>query len=113
MPVAAETTKVIQDKVLKSVQVGQNAVVDVVRSWADTVETVFSRVPEFTLAEVPPKPGQVLESTFNFTERLLAAQRDFASRVIEAALPATRAATSSAANTARGATTPPPTPSKG
>lgn len=96
MPTATETTKVIQDKLLQNVQVGQNAVVDLVRSWADTVETVFAGIPEVAFADVPPKPSQVLENGFNFTEKLLSSQRDFANRVFEAALPATRAATTSA-----------------
>lgn len=92
MATALATTKEIQDKVLAGIETGQQAFVDVVRSWAEAVETTFAKLPE--LATAPPaKPSELLESTFSFTERVFNSNRDFATRVFEAMVPATRAAT--------------------
>jgi hypothetical protein len=92
MPTALETTTAIQDKVFAGIEASQRAVVDYVRAWAETVETTFSKLPELATAE-PLKPSQVLETTLGFTEKVVASQREFASRLFEAALPATNAAT--------------------
>lgn len=106
MPTAVETTNVIQDQLFQSIQAGQQAVVESVRRWSETVELLASRMPELAFSE-PMKPSQVFESSIGFTERLVSSQRDFASRLLEAALPATRApqaATQSGSDTARQAT---------
>lgn len=89
---ALATTKEIQDKVFVNIETGQQAVVDYVRSWAEAVETTFAKLPELAVAE-PAKPSELLESTFSFTERVFNANREFTSRVFEAMVPATRAAT--------------------
>jgi hypothetical protein len=102
MPSALETTNAIQDKVFAGIEASQKAVVDYVRAWADTVATTFSKLPELATAE-PLKPSQVTETTLGFTEKVVASQREFASRLYEAALPATQAATGAAAGAATGA----------
>lgn len=106
MPTAVETTNVIQDQLFQSIQAGQQAVVESVRRWSETVELLASRMPELAFSE-PMKPSQVFESSIGFTERLVSSQRDFASQLLEAALPAARApqaATQSGSDTARQAT---------
>lgn len=110
MPTAIESTNAIQEKVLAGIQASQNALVESVRVWAEAVETTFSRFPEVAFSE-PPKPGQFFENTVSFTEKVLSSQRDFANRLFDAAVPATRApgsAASSVSSTATGKTTPPP-----
>ena len=101
MATATEVTQEIQDRVLDTVRVGQKGVIEFVRSWADTMEKTFSRLPELTLSNQPPRPGQTFESTLAFTERLWASQREFASQLFEAAVPATRAASAAAGQTAQ------------
>lgn len=108
MATALETTKEIQDKVFAGIETGQKAVIDVVRTWAETVETTFSKLPELAFAS-PAKPSELLESTFSFSERVFNSNRDFASKVFEAWLPVTRGAaagTQSAASQAAKATSP-------
>ena len=103
MPTAVETTTVIQDQLFQSIQAGQQAVVESVRRWSETVELLASRMPELAFSE-PMKPSQVFEASIGFTERLVSSQRDFASQLLEAALPAARApqaATQSGSATAR------------
>ncbi len=106
MATALETTKEIQDKVFAGIETGQQAVVDSVRAWAQTVETTFARLPELAFAD-PAKPSEILESTFSFTERVFNSNRDFTTKVLEAWLPATRAATAGARSaTAQGGKAP-------
>lgn len=90
MPTAVDTTTTIQDRLVESIQTGQRAVVESVRQWSETVELVASRMPELAFSE-PMKPSQVFEATIGFTERLMSSQRDFASQLLEAAMPAARA----------------------
>lgn len=97
MPTSIETTTAIQDKVFANLQVGQKAIVDSVRSWAETVETVSAKLPEL-VSSPPASPTQVLESTFGFTEKVLASQREFFTQVFDAAQPVTRAPQSAKAN---------------
>lgn len=96
MPTTLEVTNAIQDKVLDNVRVGQQAFVDCVQSWAHTVETAFTKLPELASAITPAKLDSVMGSTLAFTEQLLASQRDFAARVFEATMPATKAAQAAA-----------------
>ncbi|MGH9224026.1 MAG: hypothetical protein ACRD2W_09670 [Acidimicrobiales bacterium] len=103
MATATEVTQEVQERFLDTVQVGQKAVVDFVRSWADTVEATFSKLPEFTLSDSGPRPGQAFEAAFGFTERLLASQRDFANLLFEAVVPATRAPSAAARQAAQSA----------
>ena len=91
MPTTTEIQNVVEEKVLESVRVGQKAVVDSVRSWAETVETVYSRLPEANLSDAPVKPTEAFERAFGFAEKLLATQREFAAQVFEAAVPAAKA----------------------
>ncbi len=108
MPTYAETTKDVQDKVLDHIHVSQQAVVDCVRSWAETVEMMFSRLPELNSDDAPLRPGRIFESAFWFTERVMASQREFAAQVFEAAWPpltrTAQVATDKAATAARAAT---------
>jgi hypothetical protein len=99
MPTAVETTTTIQDQLFQSIQTGQRAVVESVRQWSETVELIASRLPELAFSE-PMKPSQVFEAGIGFTERLVSAQRDFTSQLLEAALPATRAPQAATQNTA-------------
>lgn len=78
MPTSTEITNTIEDKIMDNIRVGQQAVVDCVRNWADTVETTFAKLPELAAAVAPLKGGSVLESTFGFTEQMVASQREFA-----------------------------------
>src|SRR5438094_131476 len=111
MPTAIETTKEIQDKVFAGIEASQKAIVDGVRTWAESVETVFSKLPELAFAD-PAKPAELLETTFSFTERVFNSNREFATKVFEAVLPATRAATAGTQSATAQAGKVPPAPPK-
>lgn len=99
MATSAEITNDVQDKVLDHICVVQHAVVGCVRSWAETVEMMFSKLPEYPFAGHPLYSGHVVERAFGFTERMMASQREFAAQVFEAALPAAKATQEAAAQT--------------
>ena len=98
MPTAQQVTNEVQERVLDTVRIGQKGMVEFVRSWAQTVEATFAKLPDLTFTE-PFKPSEAFETAFAFSEKVLTAQRDFATQLFEATIPAAKAA-SSAAKTA-------------
>jgi hypothetical protein len=102
MPTAQQVTNEVQERLLETVKIGQKGLVDFVRSWAQTVEATFSKLPDLSFPESTLKPTEAFEQAFGFTEKFLASQREFANQLFEAALPATRAP-AGAAQTARAA----------
>ena len=102
MATTQQVTNEIQERVLETVRVGQKGMVDFVRSWAQTVEATFARLPDITFSESPAKPSEAFESAFSFTEKLLTAQREFATQIFEAAIPATRAPAAAGASAKAG-----------
>lgn len=104
MPSTIEITKEVQDKVLESMKVGQRAVVESVRSWASTAETLFSRFPDFVTAEPTIKPSDYFQSAASFAERAFASQREFVQNVYDAFAPAARAAANAGPQSAKAGT---------
>ena len=102
MTTALETTTAIQDKLYAGMIVGQKAVIDSVKSWADIVETMYAKMPELMKAE-PMKPAQLMETTIGFTEKVVASQKEFIAKLVEAATPVTKLATSAATTAAKAA----------
>jgi len=86
MPTPVEATTAIQEKVFASIQVSQKAFVDSIKSWADTVEAVSSTLPQVGFGD--PKPSDVMETTLDFSKKVLASQREFATKMFEAVSPA-------------------------
>lgn len=111
MPTPTEITNAVEDKVLNSVRVSQKAVVDTVRSWSETMETVFSRLPEFSFPDNQVRPTEAFERALGFTERVVATQRDFATQLLEAAIPAAKAGASATQSASQSATQSPRNPS--
>ena len=82
-----EATRSAQDQFLGTVRQSQQAVIDAVAAWAQAVKEITPAVPPVPNAEGLPKPGEVIENAFDFAQKLLDAQRDFAENVIKAASP--------------------------
>lgn len=91
MPTAVETTATIQAKLFESLEVGQQAILASVGTWAEAVEVLSAKLPELAFSE-PMKPTQVFDATVGFAEKLVTSQREFATKLFEAYMPATRAA---------------------
>jgi hypothetical protein len=87
MTTLTDAAQASQDQILSTVRQSQQAVVDAVAAWAKAVENVVPPLPAIPGAEELPKPEAVVDNAFDFAQKLLDAQRDFARSVISAAAP--------------------------
>ena len=81
-----DPTQEIQAQVLDGIRKSQEAVIDGMRSWAETVQQL---VPGTAQAAAPgaaqlPSPTEVVDSVFDFAAQLLNAQRELAHSVLGA-----------------------------
>ena len=76
-----------QEQYLEAVRQGQEAWADAVRAWSDSVQRMWGEAASTTTGEAPTAE-QVIDNVFGFAEQLLAAQRDFAKRLVQATAPA-------------------------
>jgi hypothetical protein len=76
----------LQDEILKTVRKSQEAVVDAIKAWADTVQSITPKLPAVNVpfADKLPRPEDVVASAYDFAEQLLAGQRKFAEDVLKA-----------------------------
>ena len=81
----------LQDEILKTVRKSQEAVVDAIKAWADTVQSITPKLPTVSvpLADKLPKPEDVVANAYDFAEQLLASQRKFAEDMLHATAPLT------------------------
>lgn len=79
----------VQDEILKTIGKSQEAVLDAIKTWADTVQSITPKLPavNLPLADKLPKPQDVVTSAYDFAEQLLASQRKFAEDVLKATAP--------------------------
>ena len=83
----------LQEEILKTVRKSQEAVIDAIRTWADTVQSITPKLPTMNVpyADRLPKPEDVVASAYDFAEQLLASQRKFAEDMVKATAPLTPA----------------------
>jgi hypothetical protein len=86
----ADPTAVFTDAVIAGVKQSQEVAFSGISLWMDFAGKAFS-LPE--LESVPfvdqlPDPKAVVESSFSFAEELIATQKDFALKVVDAVTPA-------------------------
>src|SRR5271167_345004 len=79
----------VQDELLKVIRTSQETVVEAVKTWVDTVKAVTPSVPsvQLPLADKLPKPQDVVASAYDFAEKLLTGQRQFAEELVQATAP--------------------------
>jgi hypothetical protein len=88
-----------QEQYLDALRQGQDTFVKAIQLWSDSVEKTLSGTA--STARDVPTPEEVVDNVFGFAEQLLAAQRDFAKRLLRATAPAVQAAQSTAPSTTR------------
>ena len=71
-----------QEQYLDAVREGQEAWANAVRAWSESVQRMWAD-PSSTTTREAPTAEQVIDNVFGFTEQLLAAQRDFAKRLVK------------------------------
>ena len=83
---ASTPTQGMQDEILNTVRKSQEAVIDAIRSWSETIQSITPKLPAVPLpgADKLPKPEDVVASAYDFAEQLLASQRKFAEEVVKA-----------------------------
>jgi hypothetical protein len=76
----------VQTEILKTVRRSQEAVIEAIKTWADTVRTITPPMPELSLpfADKLPRPEELVGNAYDFAEKLLAGQRKFAEDVLHA-----------------------------
>jgi hypothetical protein len=77
----------VQDELLNVIRTSQETVVEAVKTWVETVKAVTPKVPAIPLAEKLPKPQDVVTSAYDFAEKLLSGQRQFAEELVKATAP--------------------------
>jgi hypothetical protein len=91
MATATELGKTAQEQILNAYEMGSNAIVDGVRNWAEAIESITPA--NFNAPSIPgldnlPSPTDTVEGGFEFAQKMLNAQRDFALSLIKAVAPA-------------------------
>jgi hypothetical protein len=89
---ASYPTQELQEQFLDAIRKGQETVIEAVRTWVDTVQSVTPAMPLMPVpfAEQLPKPEEVVAGTYDFAEKLLAIQRQFSEEWVKAAAPLMR-----------------------
>jgi hypothetical protein len=87
MATATEMFSALEDQVLETVRQSQEAVVKAVKTWAEAGKSLVPDLPPLPFADQLPNTVDIVENAFDFADKLLAAQRDFAAAVLEAARP--------------------------
>jgi hypothetical protein len=91
----ADPTTVFTDALIAGVKQSQEVAFTGISLWADFAGKAFT-LPELEslpFLEQLPDPKAVVESSFGFTQELLATQKDFALKVVDALTPAKAAKT--------------------
>ena len=79
-------TQDIQDEILSTIRKSQETVIDAIKTWVETVQSITPKIPSVQVpgADKLPKPQDVVASAYDFAEQLLAGQRKFAEEVLKA-----------------------------
>ena len=83
---ANNPTQDLQDEFLSTVRKSQESVIDAIKTWVETVQSITPKVPSVQVpgADKLPKPEELVASAYDFAEQLLTGQRRFAEEVIKA-----------------------------
>jgi hypothetical protein len=83
---ASTPTQDLQNEVLITVRKSQETVIDALKTWVETVQSITPKLPavDMPFADKLPKPEEVVASAYDFAEQLLASQRKFAEEVLKA-----------------------------
>jgi hypothetical protein len=86
---ASTVTQELQDTFLSAVRESQEIALGAIKTWVETVQTFTPTIPSIPVPLIDrlPKPHQVVESGYDFAEKLLAGQRKFAVEALKAAAP--------------------------
>ena len=80
------TQQDLQDQFLSIVRKSQEIALDAIKSIVDSVQTITPKIPavDVPFADKLPKPQDVVAGGYDFAEKLLSNQRQFADEVVKA-----------------------------
>ena len=84
------TTEMISgygDQVLESMRQSQEAVVKAVGTWAEAGQNLIPGMPSLPFADQIPAAAEIVEQYFQFADKFLTVQKEFAGAVLQAAQP--------------------------
>ena len=83
---ASTPTQDLQNEVLNTVRKSQETVIDALKTWVETVQSITPKIPSVDVpgADKLPKPEEIVASAYDFAEQLLKSQRQFAEEVLKA-----------------------------
>jgi hypothetical protein len=89
MASASTVTQDLQDAFLSTVRESQEIALGAIKTWVDTIQSFTPAIPSFPMPLIDrlPKPHQVIDTGYDFAEKLLASQRKFAVEALKAAAP--------------------------
>jgi hypothetical protein len=87
--VASNPAEQMQDEFLSAIRKSQDIVLQAIKTWVDSAQTLTSKAPSVQLpfADQLPKPEDIVSGTYDFAEQVLANQRKFAEEILEATAP--------------------------
>ena len=77
----------LQGQVLDTIRKGQEAYVDVLRTWTEAAEQFVPRTAPWPGADRFPTPAELVDSAYDFTGELLKAQREFFHKALKVTAP--------------------------
>jgi hypothetical protein len=77
------SVKDVQNQILASVRKGQDAVIDGIAAWVDTVKSATPDLPAVPGLDKLPKPEEYVRNAYDLAEKVLAGQREFAEKVVK------------------------------
>ena len=71
---ASNPAQDLQEEFLKTIRKSQETVVEAIKTWVETVQSITPKLPSVhvPLADKLPKPEEVVASAYDFAEQLLA-----------------------------------------
>ena len=84
-----ETAANVQDQVLDAINTSQNALLFAVKAVAENTAPLTDKLPAAPFANQLPDGVDVVNTAFGVAEKLLANQKEFTTKLIEAYSPAT------------------------
>jgi len=89
MPDTRTVGQELQGQILETVSKSQEAVIDALKTWADTIQSITPPLPALSpaIADKLPKPEELVANAYDFAEQVLANQRVLAEEVLKATAP--------------------------
>ncbi len=84
-----DATAAFTDAIVSSVKQGQELAVNGISAWADATGKAFTlpKSDAFPFVDSLPSAREFVEASFGFAEEMLATQKEFALKVVEAVAP--------------------------